>query len=98
MAKFTLRVPSGLVNKLDALAHRTGASRNQYILDVLSQHVQGYDPGLILGYWQLSQSELSPDDECPECGTPFGDGGIWLGITAAFEVFGPVCGECARTD
>jgi len=98
MTSFTLRMPEGLAATLNGLAQHSGASRNQYILDVLSQHVQDYDPDLILGYWQLSQSELSPDDECPECGAPFGDGGIWLGITAAFEVFGPVCAECARTD
>lgn len=47
-----------------------------------------------LGYVRLDQpGDLQPEDDCPECGQAYGDGGIWLAIMADGRFF-PLCAAC----
>jgi len=58
-----------------------------------------YDPSLCLGYLRLDRfGDLGPEAECPECGQPFGDGGIWLAVMGDLTLSAAVCGVCATSD
>jgi len=93
---FTLRLPEDLAEKLDAM-RRPGQSRQAQIVEILSEHTEDFDPGLVIGFVELRGGEIDPKAECPECGCPFGDAGVWLGFTGDLKPFGPVCGLCATT-
>lgn len=93
---FTLRLPEDLVEKLDAL-RQPGQSRQAQIVKILSEYTEDFDPGLVLGFVELVGGEIDPETECPECGQPFADTGVWLGFTGDLRAFGPVCGLCVTT-
>ena len=97
----TLRIPNNLAPLLDQAAGHDGLNRHAWIIQVLTEAVtpDGLDPGLIIGYIKLTSGELD-DVDCPECGQPFGDKGIYIGFVAGKHrplSFGPVCGRCATT-
>lgn len=90
-------IPDTVSERLDQLAAAHGKSRQEFLTELLTQAANDYDPGIIIGYIQLSGGELDEDANCETCGTPFA-GSMWLGVTAALTFFGPVCGRCKITD
>jgi hypothetical protein len=89
-------IPAETVQRLDQLANHHNKSRQEFLTELLTQAANDYDPGVIVGYLQLSGGEIQ-DDDCETCGTPFA-GSMWLGVTAALTLFGPICGRCKVTD
>jgi hypothetical protein len=90
-------VTDSIVSALDALAQASGLSREAYLRQLLADAVADFDPGLVLGYVQLSDGELDAGALCPECQQEFGNRGVFIGFNAALRLFGPVCGSCATT-
>lgn len=83
-----------LLKAFDEKARLAGFSREKFVLELMRREVGDFNPSLILGYIELSNSELDQDDDCPECNTPFGNGGVFIGFTPIGH-FGPLCRRCA---
>ena len=94
MPAFNVRIEKELLTAFDEKARRAGFSREAFVKELMSREVGGFDPGIILGYIELANSELAPGDDCPECDTPFGNGGVFVGFTPVGH-FGPLCRRCA---
>ena len=85
------------ISRLDEIARQAGKSRQQFLVDLITDVTEDIDPELVLGYVELAGGELSPDDlGCPECGQDLYRPHI--GFTGALRPFGPVCWICANTD
>lgn len=97
MKQIILRIDDATLQKFDNLPTVRETSRTAAIQDLIARAVDDYDPGIILGYVKLVNSELDEDSDCPECHSPFTTG-VWLGYTADLRAFGPVCGLCANSD
>jgi len=60
-----------------------------------------FDAALVLGYVRLDHGEVAPEAVCPECGQPFGPGGVYVGFLSGEEhpePFGPRCAACATQE
>jgi hypothetical protein len=95
--RFLLALPGDLLAAIDAMAERERLTRSAYVRQLLERAVDGYDPQLMIGYWQVVGGELATDDECAGCGNPIGPQ-PWMGIDAAYHISGPLCGSCASSD
>ena len=95
--RFLLALPNDLLAAIDAMAATQRLSRTAFVRQVLELAVAGYNPQVMLGYWQLVGGELDADDECAGCGNPIGSQ-PWMGIDAAYRISGPLCASCASSD
>jgi len=95
--RFLLALPGDLLAAIDAMAERERLTRSAYVRQLLERAVDGYDPQLMLGYWQVTGGELAADDECAGCGMPIGPR-PWMSIDAAYRISGPLCASCASSD
>lgn len=90
-------VEESRVNRLNELARQAGISREQFLINLIEETTEDFDPDLVLGYVELKGGELSPSDaDCPECGQDLERPHI--GFTGNMRPFGPVCFICATTD
>lgn len=89
----TRNVPDEIAAKLDTIAKEQSISRQDLIIRLLTQAANDYDPGIVLGFLQVHGGEVYEDD-CSDCGQPL-ESGVFVGLTAAFKMFGPVCRVCA---
>lgn len=86
-------IPDETVRRLDELARRKEQSRQAYLAEMLEREVGGFDPDLVLGYFQVERGDLDAGATCPGCGQPMAE--VWVGITGAMRLFGPLCRACA---
>lgn len=92
---FILRLDPLTAAKADAAAEAANISRNQWISNLIAGTlVNEPDPQLMLGYWQVRNSEFAADDECITCSQPIGPL-PWVGATAGGKIVGPLCAQCA---
>jgi hypothetical protein len=102
MPDFLIRnIPAGIAARLDEIARQAGKSKQEFLLNTLIELAgdTGLDPGLVIGYTELKQTELERAVwRCPECNQELGDKRLFLGYTGDFRPFGPVCEFCAVTD
>ena len=97
VVKFTLRISKELADELDFRC-REGQSRQGLIVEILENHVEGYDPRLCLGFFKLVGGEVGKDAPCAMCGYAIGDNGVWCAVAADGTVSGPFCAGCATTE
>jgi len=98
----TLRIPDDLTPLVDQASGHDGLSRHAWIIQALREAVapSDFEAGLVLGFTELVGGEIDHDADCPECGQPFSDKGVYIGFVAGKYrplTFGPVCGSCATT-
>lgn len=101
MPDFLIRnVSAPVAARIDELARQAGQSRQEFILNLLTIAAgdSPVDPGIIIGFVELKQSELGADYTCPDCHQPRGAKALYLGYTGDFRPFGPVCEFCAVTE
>lgn len=89
----TRNVPDEIATRLDAIAKAQGVSRQDLVVNLLTQAANDYDPGIVLGYFQVHGGEVYEND-CGDCGQSL-ESGVFVGLTAAFKMFGPLCKVCA---
>lgn len=93
---FTLRLPIDLAQLIDK--ERGNEPRSAFIIRVLDERYNDLNPGLKLGSWELLESEIGPNAECPLCHNPFGTTGIYAVLMSGIarpEIIAPVCAGCA---
>lgn len=84
------------LSTLDALAHNSHTSRQEYVLTLIRQHISDSPANVILGYIRIDRrGDLDADTECPECGQDLKEPYLWF---RADNTFGVVCSGCATSE
>lgn len=78
-------------------ARQAGLTLNEYLLKIISDVVDDFDPEIVLGFVELKSPEFEADEvDCPSCGNPLAR--PHLGYYGNLAPFGPVCWQCATTE
>lgn len=87
-------LPNSAAERLDMLAAQAKQSRQEYLYNLIIEHVGGEDGSPVVGYFPLSRRG-SESLECGSCNKEI-DGLPWYGVRADKTLTGPLCSFCAE--
>lgn len=83
-----------VAERLDMLAAHAKQSRQEYLYNLIIDHVGGEEGSPVVGYFALSRRGSEPL-ECGSCDRAI-DGAPWYGVRADKTLTGPLCTFCAE--
>lgn len=90
-------VDDGLLARIDERARTVGQSRQEFLVNLMESEFDGYvSAEVVIGYTQLTQTELGTEYRCPGCGYEREEKKLYLGYMGDLRAFGPVCELCAE--
>lgn len=105
MADIRLRITDELAEQLTTLADEQGVSRNELMVNVLAQHVDGNPPGIVLAWLKADRwGEIDDRDDAGdafatcECGQDIDITAAWFAVMSGGKLAGPFCAGCATSE